>query len=129
VAALIVTACGERTIFELPHWMVISWEASMIAPSIQRAPPSETRGERLLSLQLTSAIYDGALTVEFALHNTLDVDIFVDQSGPTRNWPPDRRGYVHVHREDRRGLALSLNRRRSPIIEHASHCHGRRHRR
>ena len=54
-----------------------------------------------MSLQLTPAVDQGTLTVEFSLHNPLEVDIYVDQYQPTRDWPPERRGYVYVHREDR----------------------------
>jgi hypothetical protein len=54
-----------------------------------------------MALQLTARVENNALRVEFALRNPLDVDVYVDQFEPTRTWPPVRRGYVYVHREDR----------------------------
>jgi hypothetical protein len=54
-----------------------------------------------MSFQFTALIENNALTVEFTLRNVFDTDVYVDQFEPTRTWPPERRGYVYVHREDR----------------------------
>ena len=46
-------------------------------------------------LQLTALIERGALTVNFALRNPLDVDVYLDQFEPTRSWPPERLHLLH----------------------------------
>jgi hypothetical protein len=51
-----------------------------------------------MALQLTALVENNALSVEFALRNPLDVDVYVDQFEVTRAWPPELRGYVYVHR-------------------------------
>jgi hypothetical protein len=54
-----------------------------------------------MTFHLTAVIENHALMVEFTLRNPFDVDVYVSQFEPTRTWPPERRGYVYVHREDR----------------------------
>src|SRR5262245_26965202 len=54
-----------------------------------------------MSFQLTALVEKNALTVEFALRNPLGVDVYVDQFEPAGTWPPERCGYVFVHREER----------------------------
>jgi len=53
-----------------------------------------------MDFELIATADKDALTIELALRNPLDVDVYVDQFLPTRAWPPVRGGYVYVHRDN-----------------------------